>query len=90
MEIVWDEPKRDRNLRSHGLDFAAARDRFDFAGAWIEPSYPGKDGRARFIAVGPLDGDIVTLVFSRLGTEAISLISLRRASRKERKRHEQA
>lgn len=90
MEIVWDEPKRLKNLRNHGFDFVAIKERFDFRIALIEPSHPGRDGRARFIAVGPLDGNIVTLVFSRLGTEAISIISLRLSSRKERKRYDSA
>lgn len=85
MVIVWDEPKRLSNLEMHGLDFADVRDRFAFEDALIVPSHPGEDGRPRFIAVNVLDGQIVTLVFSPLGIEAISLISFRPASRKERK-----
>lgn len=83
--IVWDEPKRLSNLQDHGLDFETARDHFAFDEAKILPTYPGADGRVRFVAVGDMDGDLVAIVFSPLGTEAISLISLRRASRKERK-----
>jgi uncharacterized DUF497 family protein len=37
-----------------------------------------------------LDRDLVTLVFSLLGTEAVSVISLRPASRAERKLHDQS
>ena len=89
MEIVWDEAKRLKNLRpepeGHGLDFADARDRFLWEGALTTPARPGRDGRARFLAVGRLDGELVALVFSLLGSEAISIISLRDASRKERK-----
>lgn len=85
MLIVWDEPKRLENLRVHRLDFAHARDRFEFADALIRPSYAGARGEPRFAATGLLDGDLVTLVFSLLGSEALSLISLRRASRKERR-----
>ena len=47
------------------------------------PSYPGADGRERFVALGHLDEQLVALVCSPLGTEAISIISLRPASRKE-------
>lgn len=90
MEILWDERKRETNIRNHGLDFVEARDSFDFADALIEPTSPGSDGRSRFIAVGLLHDDVVTVVFSLLGAEAISVISLRRASRKERKRYEQS
>ena len=83
--LVWDEPKRGTNLRDHHLDFADARDRFEWDGAIVERSYEGPDGGARFRAVGYLDGNLVALVFSLLGTEALSVISLRPASRKERK-----
>src|SRR4051812_34430067 len=61
MEIVWDEPKRLANLETHGLDFADARDRFAFEDAMIVPSYPGADGRPRFIALGLLDGSLVAI-----------------------------
>ncbi len=85
MEIVWDEPKRITNLKIHGLDFAEVEDGFEFAEALIAPSYESEHGGSRFIAVGMLDGDLVSLVFAPLGTEAISLISLRPASKRERK-----
>ena len=87
MLMAWDASKREANLEEHGLDFADARDRFEWEGASVVESYPGKDGRRRFLAVGYLDGDLVALVFSMLGTEAISAISLRPASRSERKRY---
>ena len=82
MILIWDEPKRETNLRAHKLDFRDARDRFDFTTALITPSY-----RGRFVAIGPLDGRVVTVVFKPLGSEGISLISLRPASRKERRAH---
>lgn len=85
--MTWDPPKGASNIRDHGLDFADARERFEWATALILPSYPGPDGRPRFVAVGRLDGQLVTLVFSLLGTEAVSAISLRTASNRERKRY---
>jgi uncharacterized DUF497 family protein len=88
MAIFWDEPKRLTNLRDHGLDFADVDAEFDFSDASITPTYAGPDGRSRFKATGFLDNELVTLVFSRLGTEAISLVSLRPASLKERKAHD--
>ena len=90
MRIVWDEAKRRTNLATHGLDFADASDRFAWRTALILPSYEGRHGHARFVATGELDGRLVTLVFTPLGQEAVSFISLRPASRKERIRHEQA
>lgn len=86
--MVWDEPKRAKNLRpppeGHGLDFIDARDRFEWETARIFPTRASRTGRSRFMAVGYLDGALVTLVFSPLGNEAISAVSLRIASRKER------
>jgi uncharacterized DUF497 family protein len=88
--FVWDDIKRQRNISLHGLDFATAAEKFQFLDALIEPSHPARDGRPRFTAIGPLDDDLITIVFSPpLGTEAISIISMRRASRKERKRYVQ-
>ncbi|QRE77902.1 hypothetical protein F1D61_20065 [Methylobacterium aquaticum] len=87
--MVWDEPKRKKNRQpppaGHGLDFADARDRFEWETAAISESYSGKSGGARYIATGYLDGKLVSLTFSLLGTEAVSAISLRTASNRERR-----
>ena len=94
MMIVWDEVKRLANLRpepdGHGMDFADARDRFEWDTAKIGPTHPGADGRERFLATGFLDEDLVSLVYSLLGVEAMSLISLRPASNKERKQYDKS
>jgi uncharacterized DUF497 family protein len=87
MKIVWDEPKRRANILSHGLDLADAAS-FDWETALVVPGHADERGRLRFRAIGWLGDDLVTLVFSPLGAEAISVISLRPASRAERKLHE--
>lgn len=82
--IVWDEVKRQETLDKRGVDFADAAD-FD----WDDPLYlaghPGEDGRPRTMAIGWLRDELMTIVFSPLGTEAISIISMRPASQKERR-----
>lgn len=78
MNIVWDEPKREANLAKHGIDFADITEDF-FLSAIVRPA---KDGR--FAALGELDGKIA-VIFAVLGTEGLSIISARPASRKERK-----
>lgn len=90
MLMVWDEPKRESNRAKHGLDFADARDRFEWETARIAASKAGRGGSARYLAVGFLDGQLVALVFGLLGTEAVSAISLRPASRAERSRYDEA
>ena len=76
--IVWDEPKRLINLAKHGLDFADL-DEWFFLGA---VTVPAKDGR--HLAIGRLADGTIAVVFAVLGSEAVSVISMRPASRKER------
>ena len=78
MKVVWDEPKRLANLDKHGLDFVAVPAKF-FLTAKI---YPAKLGR--LLAVGRLDNDVIVVIFVRLGSEGLSVISMRPASPKER------
>ena len=70
MKIVWDEPKR------HFGDL----DEAFFAGSVIVPAKLG-----RLIAVGRSHSGIILVVFVALGTEGLSVVSMRPASRKERK-----
>jgi uncharacterized DUF497 family protein len=44
---------------------------------------PGKVGR--WMAIGEFADTIIAVVFAPLGAEAVSIISMRHASRKERK-----
>lgn len=78
MKITWDEPKRLSNLDKHGLDFADLDIGF-FLGAAILPARHG-----RYQAIGTLNGRAVLAVFAPLGTEAVSVVSLRAANRRER------
>jgi uncharacterized DUF497 family protein len=80
--ILWDEPKRDRNQRERKLDFADLTEEF-FATAITYPAK--KDG---LMAIGEFRGKVHCVIFRPLGSEAVSVISMRRASRKERKFHE--
>jgi uncharacterized DUF497 family protein len=60
---------------------------FEWETAVVVPGHAGKGGQSRFRAIGWLGDELVTLVFSPLGSEAIAVISLRPASRAERKQH---
>ncbi|WP_342152893.1 BrnT family toxin [Methylorubrum sp. SB2] len=91
MQIVWDEPKRETNLAKHGLDFAAFADGFDFDGAVVVAASPSAFGSTRIKLLGEFEGRlIVAAVVAPLGSEALSLVSLRPASRKERRIYEDA
>lgn len=78
MQIVWDERKRLANVVKHGLDFALLTETF-FLEATI---YPAK--RKRSLAVGRLADGSIAVVFLRLGTQGLSIVSMRPASGKER------
>lgn len=82
MIIVWDEPKRSRNIEVHGWDFADLTLEF-FLDALTEST---RDGR--FKAVGLFEDVVIAVVFKPLGSEAISVISMRHASKKERREWE--
>ena len=90
MRIVWDEPKRLRNLREHRLDFADLEKEFDFTASMIVTAYASRFGTGRLKAVGVFRGTIVTVVFSDLGSEAVSIISFRPSSGKERRAYAQS
>ena len=85
MKIVWDEPKRQANLVKHGLDFEDLIDGFDFAIAFSFEVPPSRTGRRRRMFVGEFAGELVVAVIaSPLGSEALSVVSFRPASRDER------
>ncbi|NBB50855.1 hypothetical protein GVN24_21475 [Rhizobium sp. CRIBSB] len=79
MVIVWDEPKRLANIDKHGLDFADLSLEF-FERALIRPAK-----RGRLQAIGRLADGTVTVIFVRLGTEGLSVISMRAANPTERR-----
>ena len=61
-----------------GLDFADLDMGF-FMGSVVVPAKPG-----RSMAISPFRDTVIAVVFTPLGAEAISVISMRRATRKER------
>ena len=78
MQIVWDEPKRQANIAKHGLDFADLT--FDFfLSAMVAEA---KD--RRLMAIGRFADGTIAVVFVALGSEGLSVISMRPAGKKER------
>ena len=82
MKIIWDEPKRLANLDKHGMDFADLNERF-FDTALVVASY-GK----RYRAIGVNIRGVISVIFAVYGTEAVSIVSMRRASKAERALYE--
>jgi uncharacterized DUF497 family protein len=82
LKIVWDEAKRIANLAKHGFDFGDIDD-FGWSDAFIVPSHT-----RRFKAIGLFHDRVVVVVYSRLGSEAISIVGLRPAGIRERRLYE--
>ena len=81
MRFTWNEEKRLRNRRVHGLDFADAHKVFADGGLCFE------DDRfiyseQRFVTLGLLDGTPVAVVHTET-EEGIHVISFRKATRRE-------
>jgi uncharacterized protein len=80
--ITWDEPKRRRNLRKHGLDFRDAERVFE----GVTYSYEDDRlayGEQRFITLGLLREMVVSIVHTE-DNGRIHIISMRKATRRER------
>ncbi|MCV3735870.1 BrnT family toxin [Rhizobium sp. TRM96647] len=81
MQIVYDERKRRSNIEKHGYDFADLTPDF-FVRSTIVPVQ-----RGRLMAIGVLHRGVIAVVFVTLGSQGLSIISMRPASRKERSAH---
>ena len=79
MQISFDKQKRQLNLSKHGLDFVDLDVEY-FANSIVVPAKLG-----RFMAIGVLSNDVI----AKRSSQGLSIVSMRAASRKERKIHEQ-
>lgn len=81
MRFVWDEKKRQRNLRKHGIDFVGCQAVFD------GHTLTDEDGRfdygeRRFVTIGLLEGRCVSIVHTET-EDGIRIISVRKATKYE-------
>jgi uncharacterized DUF497 family protein len=77
----WDEAKRQRNIKSHGLDFIGAEaiwDNFTVTREDVRQDY----GEHRWVTFGLLDGEVVVLIHTERDGE-MHIISLRKAEKYE-------
>lgn len=87
MEIEWDERKRQKTLRERGLDFA------DVALVDWEASLTLQDtrrdyGEVRYITYAKIDSRLCVIAWC-YREDVLRVVSLRKANRREMKRHEQ-
>lgn len=89
MRFEWDEDKNQLNIQKHGLDFADAWEVF------TTPMLTALDdrqdyGEDRWVGVGMLRTRVVIVVFTERGADVLRIISMRKATSRERKHYEQA
>jgi len=81
MRFTWDEVKRKRNLKDHGLDFVDARRVFEGA------TFSYEDDRFRYqeqrlVTLGLLEGIPVSIAHTETRA-CIHIISFRKATKRE-------
>ena len=86
MEIEFDAAKNRRNIARRGLAFDRVSD-FDFDTALIVEDDRRDYGEVRYRAIGRMGAYVVAVVFTMRG-EALRVISLRHANKKERQTYE--
>jgi len=85
----WDENKNRQNIRKHELDFADAEEMF--GGIFLFWPDLRKDyGESRWIGIGTIRGRIAVVAFTEREPDTIRVISLRKATHRERKQYEKA
>ena len=93
IRFEWDPVKARTNQRKHGIAFEDAMHVFEDRYALFEHDHTDEAGELRWRALG-LAGDVVVLLVAHTvreegDDEVIRVISVRRATRKERNRYEQ-
>lgn len=86
MEFEWDENKRKSNIEKHGFDFREAWKVFE--GDYIRSmAKQGKGGEERFLVTGLVDDFYATVIIT-MRNDICRVISLRKASVNEQRRHQ--
>lgn len=79
--FVWDNAKRQENLRKHGIDFADAKQIFLGLTFTVEDDREAY-GEQRFLTLGLLDDQVVSVMHTERGA-GIRIISIRKATKHE-------
>ena len=88
MRFEWDDDKQAANLRNHGLDLADAEAVFQHPRlTWLDTREDY--GEDRWCSLGMLQGRVVVLVYTERLPDIIRVISLRKATRRERTQYDQ-
>ncbi len=86
MQIEYDEGKDSKNQRKHGISLSQAN-RFEFDTAAHFTDKREEYGKARYVSIGYIEDRLYVMVWTKR-TEALRIISLRKANKRERTRYE--
>jgi uncharacterized DUF497 family protein len=89
MKFEWDEAKNRENIKKHGFDLADAEEMFRGV-LVIDPDTREDYGEKRWVGLGTIGGRVAYVVFTERDPDTIRIISLRKASHRERKEYEKA
>lgn len=84
--ITFDPAKNEANIRERGLPFSLVKEAFDWASAQVIEDTRRNYGERRFRALGYIGERLHAVVYTPRGTE-MHVISLRKANRREVRRH---
>lgn len=80
--FTWDDAKRRENLDKHGIDFQDAEE--IFAGYTVTAEDARESyGERRFLTLGLLHGEVVSVTHTPRGDEDDHIISIRKATKHE-------
>lgn len=90
MKFEWDEAKNKQNIKKHGFDLADASELFTGSDPFLVNIDAHQDhGEDRWKGIGMLQGVVVVVViFTERDNDTIRIISLRKASSREKKTYE--
>ena len=90
MRFEWDAAKNKQNIKKHGFDLADAQSLFSSGAPLFVSLDTFEDyGEERWKGIAVLEGVVVVVVvFAERGEDTIRIISLRKASSRERKAYE--
>lgn len=86
MNYEWDEEKRQRNIEERGIDFEDVPALFDSTIVVMEDDRY-EYGEVRWVAFGILQGIVMAVVYTEREGETIRVISVRKATKRERREY---
>ena len=89
MRFEWNDDKRLKNIQKHGFDFADAVEIFS-GPMLVAPDTRDDHGEDRWEGLGWIRACLTQVVFAQKQPDIVRIISLRKATRRERQKFKEA